>query len=71
MGTMLQYDVMETPDGYIATCANNSKISVFCKKDSDLDYVIHEAAKLYASKHADDPHAVLLDGKTRMERRSK
>ena len=65
----LQYNVMRTPDGYIATCGFNPKISIFSKEESQLDDVIHAAAKLYAREHPDDPHVILNDGNTRMERR--
>lgn len=67
----LYYTVMETPEGYIATCENNYKISVFSKDEDKLDKVIHEAAKLWVHKYPDDPHAALGDGKTKLKRRGR
>lgn len=70
MANTLAYNVMKTPDGYIATCEANYRISVFSKDEAQLDDVIHAAARLYAKVHPGDPHEVLKDNKIKMERRN-
>lgn len=69
MGAAPTYYVMRTPDGYIATCDLNPKISVFLTDRSRVDDGIHKAAIFYADIFPDDPHRVLRDGTVRMRGR--
>ncbi len=66
----LTYTVIRDPDGFIATCDSNAMISVSSKDESKLDDAIHAAAKLYAQKYPKDPHAILIKGKARLQRRN-